>query len=69
MKTKTSENPFPVLSEMTLDEKLGQMLVTGLPGEDMDQSFVRLVKEDKVGNVILFRMRSRSENCAWTFRA
>lgn len=61
MKTKTSENPFPVLSEMTLDEKLGQMLVTGLPGEDMDQSFVRLVKEDKVGNVILFRENIRDE--------
>ena len=61
MEIKTSKKAFPALSEMTLNEKLGQMLVTGLPGEDMDQSFVRLVKEDKVGNVILFRENIRDE--------
>lgn len=43
------------IDEMTLEEKLGQMFVTGFPGDEMDDSFIRLVKEYKVGNVILFK--------------
>ena len=41
--------------DMTLEEKLGQMFVTGFPEGEMDDSFIRLVKEYKVGNVILFK--------------
>lgn len=40
---------------MTLSEKLGQMFVTGFPAEEMDESFRALVKDKKVGNVILFK--------------
>ena len=41
------------ISGMTLSEKLGQMFVTGFPAEEMDESFRALVKDKKVGNVIL----------------
>lgn len=43
------------LAEMTLEEKIGQMLVTGFPEGTMNASFLKLVREVKVGNVILFR--------------
>lgn len=43
------------LEKMTLEEKIGQMLVTGFPDGEMNPSFLQLVKDVKVGNVILFR--------------
>ena len=61
MERKAAEREFPSLSEMSLEEKLGQMFVTGFPAKELDQSFVQLVKEDKVGNVILFRDNIREE--------
>lgn len=48
------------ISEMTLSEKLGQMFVTGFPAEEMDESFRALVKDKKVGNVILFKDNLKS---------
>lgn len=47
------------LADMTLTEKLGQMIVTGLPGPELDEEFVRLVREEKIGNVILFQYNQR----------
>ena len=43
------------LEKMTLEEKIGQMLVTGFPDGEMNTSFLQLVRDVKVGNVILFR--------------
>ena len=40
---------------MTLQEKLGQMFVTGFPADSVNDSFRRLVQEKKLGNVILFK--------------
>ena len=37
-----------------LDQKIGQLIVTGFPGSKPDQAFLDLVKKDKVGNVIFF---------------
>ncbi len=34
---------------------IGQCLVGGFPGREMSEDFIRLVKEYKVANVILFR--------------
>lgn len=39
---------------MDLDQKIGQLIVTGFPGSKPDQAFLDLVKKDKVGNVIFF---------------
>lgn len=40
---------------MTVTEKIGQRLVGGFPGTEMDGEFIRLVREYKIGNVILFQ--------------
>ena len=44
-----------MVKEMTLQQKLGQMFVTGFPAESINNSFIQLVKEQKLGNVILFK--------------
>ena len=43
------------LQEMTLQEKLGQRLAAGFQGLEPPKEFLRLIKEYKVGNIILFR--------------
>ena len=49
------------LQEMTLQEKLGQRLAAGFQGLEPPEEFLRLIKEYKVGNIILFR-RNISQN-------
>lgn len=49
------------LTEMTLQEKLGQLILTGLPGTEVDEEFIRLVREEKIGNVILFQYNQQEE--------
>ncbi len=39
---------------MTIREKLGQMLMFGFPGKTPDETALRLIREYKAGNVILF---------------
>ena len=46
---------------MTLREMIGQKLVVGFPGTELDGEFIRLVEEYKVGNIILFRHNIESE--------
>lgn len=48
---------------MTLREKIGQKLMAGLPGLEITDEFRALVREHKVGNVILFKwnMRDREQ--------
>ena len=45
---------------MTITEKIGQRLVGGFPGTEMSPEFIRLVKEYKIGNVILFQRNCES---------
>lgn len=45
---------------MTLKQKIGQLLVTGFPGEKMSDEFMQLVREYQIGNVILFRYNQKS---------
>lgn len=45
---------------MTLQEKIGQRLMTGFPGPEMTEEFRQTVKKHKIGNVILFRENIRS---------
>lgn len=44
---------------MTLQEKIGQRLMTGFPGLEMSEEFIQAVKTHKIGNVILFRENVR----------
>ena len=43
------------MNDLPLRIKLGQRLVAGFPGTVMDEEFIRVVKEYKVGNVIIFQ--------------
>jgi beta-N-acetylhexosaminidase len=40
---------------MSLEEKVGQMLVAGVKGESVSQSAKRMIAEDHVGGIILFK--------------
>ena len=44
---------------MTLQEKIGQRLMTGFSGPEMTEEFIQVVKQHKIGNVILFRENIR----------
>jgi beta-N-acetylhexosaminidase len=46
---------FKEESFMTLQEQIGQRLVTGFPGTELTEDFRRVVQDSKVANVILFR--------------
>ncbi len=46
---------------MNLREQIGQRLVTGFPGTEMSQEFKDVVREFKVGNVILFKRNIESK--------
>lgn len=45
---------------MNLREMIGQRMVSGFPGPEMSEEFIRAVKEYKLGNVILFQHNVRS---------
>lgn len=42
------------ISNMSLDEKIGQLVISGFYGPTLDESILKLVKEDKISGVILF---------------
>ncbi|SDK94656.1 beta-N-acetylhexosaminidase [Clostridium cochlearium] len=42
------------LNSMSLDEKIGQLLVVGFDGYDINENIEKLIKENHVGGVILF---------------
>lgn len=49
------------INQMTLRQKLGQLIVTGFPAETMSEEFIELVKEYKVANTIFFSYNTTSE--------
>jgi beta-N-acetylhexosaminidase len=44
-----------------MQEKIGQMLMTGLPGKTIDPEFRKLVETCKIGNVVLFSRNIESK--------
>lgn len=42
------------ISEMTLEEKIGQLVIVGFPAEEIDDNLVKVIKKYKAGNIILF---------------
>lgn len=42
------------LKEMTLEEKVGQLIIAGLDGEDLSERDIELIKTHKIGGFILF---------------
>lgn len=46
--------------EMTVKQMLGQKLIFGFHGEELNEEFISLIKEYKIGNVILFLRNVKS---------
>lgn len=58
-RTTFSEEPpkdeiLETISNMSLDEKIGQLVVSGFYGTTLDENILKLIKEDKISGVILF---------------
>lgn len=49
-----------MLSRMTVEEKIGQMLMIGVDGTSMDQTAERLIKDRHVGGVIFYQDNLKS---------
>ncbi|MGO4538516.1 beta-N-acetylhexosaminidase [Paenibacillus sp. 2TAB19] len=43
------------IDEMTLNEKIGQMIIIGLEGTKADKEAIKMIKENKIGGFILFK--------------
>ncbi|MBE6068760.1 MAG: beta-N-acetylhexosaminidase [Clostridium lundense] len=50
------------INTMTLDEKIGQMLMTGVEGYNLSDNSKKLIKEHKVGGFIIFGENVQSTN-------
>lgn len=50
------------INSMTLDEKIGQMIITGFNGSEYNDNMDRLINEYKVGGVILFARNIEDSN-------
>lgn len=49
------------MTEQDVRLALGQRIATGLPGEKLTEDFIRMIREYKIGNVLLFRRNIRDE--------
>lgn len=56
--TFSKESPkdeiLETISNMSLDEKIGQLVISGFYGTTLDENILKLIKEDKISGVILF---------------
>ena len=50
------------LSELTLDEKIGQMLFAGISSTELTETDKKLIEQYKVGGIILFKENLQSSN-------
>ncbi|MBS3681415.1 beta-N-acetylhexosaminidase [Ornithinibacillus massiliensis] len=53
--TKLTSNQPSVLETLTLDEKIGQMIMAGIEGTTPEPETIRLIENYKVGGIIFFR--------------
>src|SRR5690554_1978180 len=42
------------LDKLTIKEKIGQLMMFGIDGLELNEDTIKLIKEDKIGNIILF---------------
>lgn len=53
-----SQNDDPIalqVAEMTIEEKIGQMLLAGIDGTQVDSQAKRMIAEDGIGGIILYK--------------
>lgn len=48
------------VTEMTLEEKIGQMLLVGIDGTVLDEQAKKMITEDKIGGIILYKDNIKS---------
>lgn len=58
--TQAHEQLTQTISEMSLDEKIGQMIFAGISGTIMDQQTDTLISQDKIGGIIFFNRNLNS---------
>lgn len=52
----TQSDPIALqVAEMTLEEKIGQMLLVGIEGTVLDDTAKKMIAEDKIGGIILYK--------------
>ena len=42
------------VDEMSIDELIGQVIMVGLPGLELNQQYLDFIRDYKIGNYILF---------------
>ena len=64
--TFSKENPkdeiLETISNMSLDEKVGQLVISGFYGTTLDENILKLIKENKISGVILFNRNVKDSN-------
>lgn len=50
------------ISNMSLDEKIGQLVISGFYGTTLDENILKLIKEDKISGVILFNRNVKNSS-------
>lgn len=51
-----SDDPISLqVAEMTLEEKIGQMLLVGIDGTTLDDHAKKMITDDKIGGIILYK--------------
>lgn len=64
--TFSKDNPkdeiLETISNMSLDEKIGQLVISGFYGTTLDENILKLIKENKISGVILFNRNVKDPN-------
>lgn len=64
--TFSKDNPkdeiLETISNMSLDEKIGQLVISGFYGTTLDENILKLIKENKISGVILFNRNVKDSN-------
>ncbi|OPF51344.1 glycoside hydrolase family 3 [Clostridium baratii] len=64
--TFSNANPkdeiLETISNMSLDEKIGQLVISGFYGTTLDENILKLIKENKISGVILFNRNVKDSN-------
>lgn len=53
-RNKNKRKAANILEEMNLDEKIGQMIIAGVPGTSLDVNTKSLINDNKIGGIIFY---------------
>lgn len=61
-KANPKDEILETISNMSLDEKIGQLVISGFYGTTLDENILKLIKENKISGVILFNRNVNDSN-------